>query len=150
MTQFPSGGPRFDDAARSVAAALLDTLLPASEDGRMPSAADVGFLEHLARFQPGYVAEFADVLRVFDAAFAVLDLPARVRRVEDFSAREPAAFGRLILRVYDCYYQDPGVRAAIGATGTPPFPRGNPLHEGDLSLLDPVIRDRERHRYRPA
>ena len=150
MTQFPSRDPRFDDAARSVAAALLDTLLPASEDGRMPSAADMGFLAHLARFHPGYLAEFEGVLRAFDAAFAGLDLPARVRRVEDFSTREPAAFERLILRVYDCYYQDPVVRDAIGATGTPPFPRGNPLHEGDLSLLEPVIRDRERHRYRQA
>jgi len=145
--------PRFDDAARRLAAALLDTLVPASADGRLPSAADVGFLAHLARLHPGYLSAFAQVLAAFEPAFepafAQLDLEARVSRVEAFSQREPAAFGQLVLRVYDCYYQDPCVREAIGATATPPFPHGNPLHEGDLSLLEPVIRARERHRYRP-
>lgn len=155
MTPSPVDASRFDDTYRVddefrvVVAALLDTIVPASEDGRMPSAADVGFLAHLERLHPGYLPEFERVLRCFDAEFARLDLGARVARVAAFSSDDPALFGRLVLRVYDCYYQDALVRIAIGATATPPFPEGNPLREGDLSLLEPVIRNRDRHRHRP-
>ena len=131
-------------------AALLDTLVPASADGRMPSAADVDFLGHLERSDPGYVPKLGSVLRALDPAFARLELAARVEAVRRFAKSEPAAFRQLLQRVYDCYYQNERVRIAIGATAGAPFPQGNTLVTGDLSLLDPVIRNSERHRYRPV
>ena len=138
------------DRALSTLAALLDTLVPASNDGRMPSAADVDFLAHLERFDADYLRELASVLRRFDAAFADLDLAARVDVVTRFSQDERAAFRQLIRRVYDCYYQDDRVRIAIGATPGAPFPQGNTVMPGDLALLDPVIAAHERHSYRRA
>ena len=136
-------------SSRSLAA-LLDTLVPASDDGRMPSAADMDFLGHLERLDPGYLPQLAGVLRAFYDAFARLELAARVQVVSRFAKAEPAAFRQLLQRVYDCYYQSERVRVAIGATAGSPFPQGNSLVAGDLSLLDPVIRNSERHRYRPV
>lgn len=136
------------DGNHTILQALLDTLLPASDDGRMPSAADTDFPGHLQRNDPGYATELDGVLETFDASFANLDLAARVAAVTRFSAGHPAAFGALIQRVYDCYYRDPRVRTAIGVSAGAPFPEGNNVAPGDLSLLDPVIHDSDRHRYR--
>jgi hypothetical protein len=37
-----------------------------------------------------------------------------------------------------CYYQDDQVVVALGMEARPPFPKGNVVEPGDLSLLDPV------------
>ena len=136
--------------ALAVLSALLDTLLPASDDGRMPSAAEVDVLGHLERCDADYVAQLALVLRAFDDEFARLDLVARVAEVARVAQGDPAAFSQLIRRVYDCYYQNDRVRIAIGMAAGPPFPEGNTVVAGDLSLLDPVIRNSERYGYRRA
>lgn len=150
MTQLIGSDRPISGGAIAVLRALLDTLVPASDDSRMPSAADVDFLGHLERFDADYVAELAAVLRAFDDEFARLDLAARVAEVGRFAQGDPAAFGQLIQRVYDCYYQNERVRIAIGVTAGPPFPEGNTVVAGDLSLLDPVIRNSGRHGYRRA
>jgi hypothetical protein len=128
--------------------ALLDTLLPASDDGRMPSAADLDFIGHLERLDSAYVPQLAAVLRAFDLGFARLDIAARVAEVTRFAQRDPTAFRQLLQRVYDCYYQNDRVRIAIGMTAGAPFPQGNTVVTGDLSLLDPVIRNRGQYGYR--
>ncbi len=140
--------PPISDSAQALLAALLDTLVPASADARLPSAAEVGFLDHLKRFEPGYLTTLASVLRSLDRHFAQFDLAARVEQVARFAEDEPATFKALLQRVYDCYYQDARVRAAIGARAGAPFPQGNVVTPGDLELLEPVIRHSERHRFR--
>jgi hypothetical protein len=139
---------RMDEKASAVLGALLDTLVPASDDGRLPSASKVDFLGHLERFDAEYVPTLFGTLSAFDDAFASLALSARVPVVAQFAKTDPAAFWQLLQRVYDCYYQDPRVRVAIGAAVGAPFPQGNTLLAGDLSLLDPVIRNREKFRHR--
>lgn len=150
MSQLISSDRPIGGSALAVLRALLDTLVPASDDGRMPSAADVDFLGHLERFDAEYLPQLATVVGAFDDAFARLDLAARVAEVARFARGDPAAFRHLIQRVYDCYYQSDRVRLAIGMTAGPPFPQGNTVVAGDLSLLDPVIRNSERYGYRRA
>src|SRR3546814_17377557 len=67
-----------------------------------------------------------------------LPLDRRVALVRDFSVADPAAFRRLVFHVYDSYYQDEGVCAAIGARPGQPFPRGYDIPAGDLSSLEAV------------
>jgi len=150
VTQLIGSDRPISGSALDALSALLDTLLPASGDGRMPSAADVDFLGHLERFDVQYVPQLATVLHAFDDAFARLDLAARVAQVARVAQGDPAAFRQLIRRVYDSYYQSDRVRIAIGVTAGPPFPEGNTVDAGDLSLLDPVIRNSERYGYRRA
>lgn len=135
---------------RAVLPALLDTLVPASEDGAMPSAADVAFDAYLREQAADFVPRLVAALQHFEPSFAGLSLAERCERVRDFSAADPPLFQMLLTRVYDCYYQDDRVRAQIGVAAGAPFPHGNRVPSGDLSLLDPVIANAARHAYRRA
>ena len=49
--------------------ALLDTLIPASKDGTMPSAADVDFKYYLSMQAADFVADLTSILGQLDPAF---------------------------------------------------------------------------------
>lgn len=118
--------------------ALLDTILPASEDGTMPSAAEIDFLAYLDEQAPDFAAELVGILEKFDDGFPGLPLDRRVALVRSFSESDNPAFRRLVFRVYDSYYQTDRVRTAIGARPGPPFPGGHSIPAGDLSSLEAV------------
>mgnify|MGYP001243794200 FL=1 len=128
--------------------ALLDTLIPASKDGTMPSAADVDFKYYLSMQAADFVADLTSILGQLDPAFPDLSLSERCDQLTEFSASEPQAFQNLLSRVYDCYYQDDRVRSKIGVVTGAVFPQGNQIIPGDLALLDPVIENASRHGYR--
>lgn len=133
---------------RSIMIELLDTLLPADEALDMPSAADLDFDSYLKAQAADLVPALRDVLAALDSDFGNLTLERRVAAVTDFSANQPELFMTLLARVYDCYYQDDRVRKKIGVVTGAPFPQGNEVASGDLSLLDPVIEQSDSHRYR--
>ena len=128
--------------------ALLDTLLPASEDLGMPSAADTDFDGYLRNQASDLLPTLQAAVAYFDEPFADLSLEARVERVSAFSTEQPELFIALVPRVYDCYYQDDRVRQKIGVVSGAVFPQGNEVMPGDLSLLDPVIERSDSHRFR--
>lgn len=126
------------DAQRRRLAALLDTILPASGDGTMPSAAEIDFPAYLDEQAPEFRAELVAILERFDNDFPGLALDRRVALVQAFSESDKPAFRRLVFRVYDAYYQTDLVRLAIGARPGPPFPSGHTIPAGDLSSLEAV------------
>ena len=65
-----------------------------------------------------------------------------------FSEEAPNTFNALLAQVYGCYYQDNRVLQVFGLSAGPPFPRGNAVDPGDLSLLDPVLKNPTRWRRR--
>ena len=130
-----------DAGQQETLAVLLDVIIPASEDGRLPSAAAMD----LATYINQQDAEFIPVLgRVLDnlreKLFTSLNDSERYQLVEDFSKADPAKFNTLLFFAYACYYQDDRVLEGIGLGKGPPFPRGNTIESGDLSLLDPVLK----------
>ena len=133
---------------QSLLAALLDALIPASEDGTMPSAANVDFNCYLSTQAADFVADLTSILGKLDPAFPGLSLRHRCEQLAELSASEPQAFQNLLSRVYDCYYQDDRVRSEIGVVTGAVFPQGNQIIPGDLALLDPVIENASRHGYR--
>jgi hypothetical protein len=132
----------------SALSALLDTILPASEDGRMPSAADVGFDAYLVTQGQAFAPALQVILAQLGDDFAALSAEARHEKVTALSGADSGLFVGLLAQVYDCYYQDERVRRAIGVVQGPVFPQGNEVVQGDLSLLDPVIENADRYRYR--
>ena len=148
MSDVISTDRRLTGPQRAVLDALLDTLLPASEDGVMPSAAQVDFNAYLSMQAEDFIPELISTLQHFDVSFAGLSLAERCQRVSDFSTANPEQFQSLLMHVYDCYYQNDRVRAQIGVVAGAPFPQGHQVTPGDLSLLDPVIENSARHRYR--
>ena len=127
-----------DDERRAILNAIADTLLPASTDGRMPSAGELDVWAYLAHFAPDGIGEVLEMVGQFDADFAALPLDARVGAMTAFSESEPGLVRAVLTRVYGCYYQHDAVMEGIGLAKGPPFPRGNSVESGDLSLLDPV------------
>ena len=119
--------------------ALLDTIMPAAEDGSMPSAGKMDFLGFILAQAENFMPALVQILDQLDEKFANDPLAARVARLEDFARADKKAFNRLLVRVYDCYYQDDQVRVLIGIKPSPPFPQGNTVEPGDLSLLDAVV-----------
>ena len=137
-TATPTAADGFTEAQRRRLSALLDTILPASADGVMPSAAGIDFPAYLAEQAPGFAAELVRALDGFDDGFPDLALDQRVALVQAFSERDVRGFRGLVFRVYDAYYQDDRVRRAIGARPGPPFPGGHTIPAGDLSSLAAV------------
>ena len=135
-------------AQQMLLAALLDTLVPASEDGAMPSAADVGFDAYLLAQAEDFIPMLISTLQRLEPSFVDLSLADRCERLRELGASDPQLFQALLKRVYDCYYQNDRVRVQIGVAKGAPFPQGNQVAQGDLSLLDPVIAHSERHFYR--
>ncbi len=126
-------------AQQQTLAALVDTILPGSADGRLPSARQLDFIGHLNDKEPAFVPLLIQIVDDFDDEFSMLSLADRYPLVEDFSRRQPQWFKDLLLRLYDCYYTDEGVKQSIGVGQGAPFPRGNTVKAGDLTLLDPVV-----------
>lgn len=129
----------FTAEEQAILSALADTIVPASTNGVMPSAGDLDVAGFIARDAADFLTELGEILKAFDADFAGEALDVRVDRVKAFSEAQPEAFGRLLAEVYGCYYQDASVLERIGVGAGPPFPRGNTVEPGDLSLLDPVM-----------
>ena len=129
----------FTPAEQAILDALADTIVPASDDGVMPSAGELDVAEYIARNAADFLTGLGEILNAFDAGFAEEPLAVRVDQVTAFSEARPEAFQRLLAEVYGCYYQDARVLEGIGVNPGPPFPRGNTVEPGDLSLLDPVM-----------
>ncbi len=127
------------DAQRQRLAALLDTILPASDDGALPSAREIDLEAYLDEQAPEFLGELLWTLDSFDDGLPGVALDRRVELVREFSVGHPQAFRSLVFRVYDAYYyQDDRVRTAIGARPGPPFPGGHSIPAGDLSSLEAV------------
>ena len=136
------------DAQRAAFPALLDTIVPESDDGEMPSAAEVGFDAYLVTQGQSFVPLLQAVLDQLGAGFADLSAEERRARLTELQNEQPMLFSGLLVPVYDCYYQDDRVREKIGVVRGPVFPQGNEVVQGDLSLLEPVIENADAHRYR--
>ena len=149
MTEIIGTDHPLEETERKVLSVLLDTLLPPSDDGVMPGA---GQMDLLAFMDNPLNAEFVRVVQEATAwlgeEFASLDADQRVQRVSAFNTGNPEAFSQIYMQALAVYYRQDAVLRAIGSREGPPFPRGNDVADGDMSLLDPVIGNAKG--YRPA
>ena len=126
--------------------AILDMIIPASDDGRFPSAADMDVLGYIAKTDP----QLLDTVRteldrlnavsedLYGVAFGDAGETHRQGLLDEIRGAEPPFLGGLALQTVTLYYQDDRVMEAIGMEARPPFPKGYEVVAGDLSLLDPV------------
>lgn len=134
------------DEQRATLRALLATFVPASADGRMPSAADlpqlVDRISQWATSVPALRAPLdaiqAEALAHFGAGFAALDEARRSTMVDQVGERHGVALRQLALETVTCYYQQDLVLERLGLEARPPFPKGYQIVSGDLSLLHAV------------
>ena len=131
---------------------LLDVIVPASADGRVPAAGRLGVVEFLARKasdDPALAALIRTVLtgaaalvECRGASFDALDAAGRIAIVEALERAEPDAFTALLRHTYMGYYSRPDVRPRFGLSDRPTQPEGYELAEDDpdelAALLAPV------------
>ncbi len=133
---------RLDPSLQPLLDVVLNTLLPPSADGRLPGADNMDMQAYCGR-TANAAGELQQALLAFaensDNSFIGLPTDERVVELQRFSAANPQVFNQLLRHAYACYYQDSRVLAAIGLGAAPPFPEGNSIAAGDLSLLDPVV-----------
>jgi hypothetical protein len=134
-------------ATRRTLAAVLDDVLPASADGRMPAASALGLASTVERSLHDGAPSAAPILE----GLATLDELAVSRGVDGFAALgapdrlaalralpQDGWFRMLLVQAYGGYYQNPRVVEALGLDPSPPFPRGHQVPPSDPSLLDHV------------
>ena len=126
------------EAQQSILSALLDTVLPASEDGTKPSAREIDFPAYLGEQAPAFHDTLVQVLGQLGGDFPSLALSQRVDQVQELEARDAKTFKALVFHIYDSYYQDHRVRHALGTIPGMPFPDGHSIVAGDLSSLEAV------------
>lgn len=128
--------------------AVLDTLIPASEDGRMPSAGRLELGEMIREANGAFWPSTLEGLMALDeearqkgaAGFNALS-PLERREVLALSEEShPTLLPGLVFHTYSAYYRHPQVLEALGLEARPPFPKGFEIEEGDPSLLEPVQR----------
>ncbi len=131
---------------RQTLASLLDMIIPASEDGLMPGASELDITSYIRERVPDFEQMIAPALMNLDelsdarskVGFAALTDADKQLVVTDFSVAQPDFFQQLIVNTIGCYYQQDQVLQALGLEARAPFPKGNEVEPGDLSLLDPV------------
>ena len=127
---------------------LLDMIVPASADGRKPSAAEVDVLGYICARESETLAGLREDLHRLDAeaealhgqAFAVLAPQQRQAVVADLRRQGPHFLRNLALQTVTCYYEDDRFCGRSASTPGRLSPQGYEVPAGDLSLLDPVRR----------
>ena len=152
----------WSEAEGRLLAALLDEIVPASADGRVPAAGALGVSAFLARKAADdaalaarlreALAHAARLAEVRGADFEALDAASRVALVEALEHDAPAAFAALLRHTYMGYYSRADVRPHFGLSPKPTQPDGYAVPDDDpdemAALLAPV---RARGRcYRPS
>ncbi len=124
--------------------ALLNLIIPPSEDGKMPGAADVGFFAYMHNenlfpwIREGLLSIVEESHNQYGQEFSALSGSEQTQLIDRLRRRYFRFFSRLTTEVIQCYYQHDQVLEAIGLEARPPFPEGYLVEEGDLTLLEPV------------
>ena len=126
--------------------AVLNLIIPPSDDGRMPGATEcdiLGYIQDAARDLIPTLAEELDQLEGVAQAqagtpFTSLDEAAALGLITQIRASQLRFMGKLAEHTVSCYYQQDRVLLRIGMEARAPYPKGYDVEAGDLSLLDPV------------
>ena len=129
-------------------AAVLDTIIPPSEEGGMPGAGRLDLGETMREAAGDVWPILAEGMRALDerardtggTGFAELDLDERSELLGRSTESHPALLPSLVFHTYTAYYRNPVVVEALGLEARPPYPLGYTLEAGNPDLLEPVRR----------
>ena len=133
-----------DEEQKRTLNVLLNLFIPPSEDGKMPGAADVGFLAYILNenilpwIREGLINIIEESHNKYSQEFSSLSGSEQTQLIDKLRRRFLQFFNHLTTQVIQCYYQHDDVLEAIALEARPPFPQGYLLEEGDLTLLEPV------------
>lgn len=137
----------FSPDQRRTLTAVLDLIIPASPDGRLPGAGEVGVADYLDRA----LRSLTDLRAMVTDGLTELERVARERHGCEFTALAPDQRAALLneqgfvfpltLHTFTGYYQAAPIVEALGLEARPPHPGGYAMAPDNLTtLLDPVRR----------
>lgn len=135
---------RLNEEQERTLVAMLNLIIPPSEDGKMPGAADVGFLAYmhdenlLSWIREGLINIMEESHNSYGREFVALSSVEQDQLLDGLRRRYFRFFGSLTNSVVQCYYLHDQVLKGIGLDVRPPFPQGYVVEEGDLCLLESV------------
>lgn len=144
----PVSPPAFNAAERAALDVLMDRLIPASPDGRMPAARTLGLYDNVATMRATDRKLLGEGLAELDrrataahgVPFARLDA-GKAQGIVDAVRKEGLAFVQtFVTQTVGRYVSHPAVMPLLGLEARPLWPTGNVVAEGDWTLLDAVRR----------
>jgi hypothetical protein len=133
-----------DKEQKKTLTTVLNLIIPANEDYKMPSANDVGFSLYIENvnikpfIQEVLIAIIDEAHNNYGQAFFTLSLDEQLQLINVLKRKHLRLFNSLTNHVFQCYYQNDNVLEAIGVDARPPFPNGYFVEEGDVLLLESV------------
>lgn len=131
----------WEGAQRQLLDLILDELIPASSDGRVPGAGSAGvaeFIPSAGRYAPDPVGAADAVLAAVSAKvpdFPALGKSERAAVLREVESEEVEAFATLVRLVYMGYYSRPDIRPLFGVGAHAVHPEGYPVEPEDDALL---------------
>ena len=128
---------------------LLDVVLPASADGRLPAGGTLGLVDHVAatvrktpmlrpvlEYGLGALAELATKRN--PGGWRALSPRERVETFAAFMENDQFFRPAFLFLAYSGYYQHPRVVTALGLEPRAPHPGGHAMAPDDWTVLEPV------------
>jgi hypothetical protein len=143
--------PGFSPDEERALAGVLDEIIPARSDGKLPGAGELGlarYIEQAVQQSPDLGRAIAQGLAALDdlagrrgaGGFAALSSQDKLKALNEIATAQPGFLPGLIFHTYAGYYQDGRVMEALGLEPRPPHPDGYEMEPCDLSLLEAVRR----------
>ena len=126
---------------------ILEIIIPKDNINSMPSAADVNIIEFIKRNDKklmtiliSFVKEITLICqKQFNQDFSNIGFQKKMNVMEEYKIKFQNDYNQIIRLILYCYYSDKDVLGKLSLKNDPPFPDGNKLKKGDLSLLKPVL-----------
>lgn len=128
-----------NDTNRPVLAAILDELIPPSDDGKIPGAGALGVADFLPTAQAYASDPDGSVQTILDAVssdFADLSRDEKIADLQRVEGAHPQAFETLVRLTYMGYYSRPDMRPHFGVGAHPIHPKGYPVERESSKLMD--------------
>ncbi|MFT5578571.1 MAG: hypothetical protein ACI9WS_001326 [Paraglaciecola psychrophila] len=146
QTKTINSGRQLTTEHAAMLAILLQMIIPASSDGKMPAASELQIDSAIANDSDDVLAAIlADMdyltscaQQQFARAFTELETADQQQLVAQLRSASADFMAALATATAVHYYQHDRVLTALGLALRPPAPVGNTVPAGDLSLLDPV------------
>ncbi|MDA0722294.1 MAG: gluconate 2-dehydrogenase subunit 3 family protein [Proteobacteria bacterium] len=127
------------DTQRTVLDAILDELIPSSDDGTVPGAGVLGVAEFLPTAQayaPDPAGSVHTILNAVSSDFVALPRDEKVAVLKRVEAAHGQAFETLVRLTYMGYYSRPDTRPYVGVGAHPIHPNGYPVARETDALMD--------------
>ena len=126
---------------------ILEIIIPKDDINSMPSAADVNIIEFIKRNDKKLMTKLISFVREinlicqkqFNQKFSNIGSQNKIDILEEYKINFQNDYNQIIRLILYCYYSDKDVLGKLNLKNDPPFPDGNKIRKGDLTLLKQVL-----------